>query len=41
MEQTIKKHPEDPVMRLFRVPQADIIQLTRLVNGEQEGSWYE
>lgn len=23
------------------VPQGDIIQLTRLVNGEQEGSWYE
>lgn len=36
-----KEHPEDTVMKLFRVPQGDIIQLTRLVNGEQEGSWYE
>ena len=36
-----KEHPEDTVMKLFRVPQGDIIQLTRMVNGEQEGSWYE
>lgn len=36
-----KEHPEDTVMKLFRVPQGDIMQLTRLVNGEQEGSWYE
>lgn len=36
-----KEHPEDTVMRLFRVPQGDIIQLNRLVNGEREGSWYE
>ena len=36
-----KEHPEDTVIKLFRVPQCDIIQLTRMVNGEQEGSWYE
>lgn len=36
-----KERPEDTAIKLFRVPQADIIQLRRLVNGEQEGSWYE
>ena len=36
-----KEHPEDTVLQLFRVPRADIIQLRRLVNGEQEGTWYE
>lgn len=36
-----REYSEDTVMKLFRVPQGDIMQLTRLVNGEQEGSWYE
>lgn len=32
---------DDKDLKLFRVPHGDVIQLTRLVNGEQEGSWYE
>lgn len=36
-----KANPDDKDLKLFRVPHRDVIQLTRLVNGEQEGSWYE
>lgn len=36
-----KEKPDDKDLKLFRVPNKDVIQLTRLVNGEQEGSWYE
>ena len=36
-----KEKPDNKDLKLFRVPHRDVIQLTRLVNGEQEGSWYE
>ena len=38
---TYKEAPDDRATKLFRVPHGDVIQLQRLVNGKEEGSWYE
>lgn len=37
----VNKIPNDKDLKLFRVPHRDVIQLTRLINGEEAGSWYE
>ena len=36
-----KEKPDDKDLKLFRVPHGDVIQLTKLINGEEAGNWYE
>ena len=36
-----KEKADDKDLKLFRVPHGDVIQLTKLINGEEAGNWYE
>ena len=36
-----REKPDDKALKLFRVPHGDVIQLTKLINGEEAGNWYE